>query len=368
MRPLPVEILLKILRHFDDANISRAMKVCRAWALAGRDVMCSRGPPCGWLCVASNKQYAHWIRHLVLRSPGASSINWGFPNVRRLSVALSLLDERWLGSTLVTLSRCGAQKALSLTIFDDGSWPGVNLSAAHPFLQRCLTSHAFIALACQEKIQSLTVDAVLMPAQLQWGGYPITPQPRMAFKGLATLKARITVDTAWSTLAVVPTLAELTLDIIAPDNDGRLVSAVASLQPALRVLKLNFWCRFSLGANRDLAALSTLSRLRVIEIGSVSCAQACVDLSPDMANPQSWRAFFRNLPDLRTLKLPTPWQAPPMTGGLRLSGGQPHHHLQYMHFNGALDVGDLRDASDEILLPCLQTLILKKLLPKNKPG
>ncbi len=175
------------------------------------------------------------------------------------------------------------------------------------------------------------------------------------------LKTRITVDTAWSILSAVPTIAELTLDNVAPDSAGRVVDAVSSLQPDLRVLKLNFRRRFTLNAGRDLAALSNLSRLQVLEIGNKWGVSPDVDFSTYPANPHPWQLFLRNLPYLRTLKLPKPWEVPSMTSDLWRSGGR-LHCLQYMQVNGSLGVGA------ELLFPCLQTLIRKWLLPEKTTG
>jgi hypothetical protein len=132
----------------------------------------------------------------------------------------------------------------------------------------------------------------------------------MAFKSSGMLRTRITVDTEWSIPFAVQTIAELTLNIVVPHCAGRVVEAVSSLQPRLRVLKLNFGRRFTLDIGRDLAALIEISPLQVLKMSSKSCVEPDVDLLTYPANPHPWQAFFQSPPHMRTLKSPKPWEVP----------------------------------------------------------
>ncbi len=146
----------------------------------------------------------------------------------------------------------------------------------------------------------------MMPRSLQWDGWPVSFGPQTGFKGLRTPRTHITAEAAWSTLSVLPTIADLTLDIVGPDRAGRVAAAAASLQPRLRVLKLIFWRRFTMLADQDLVALSMISTQEVLEIGY----QSLVDSQTSSVNAEHWRAFVQRLPHLKVLRLPQSLEVP----------------------------------------------------------
>jgi hypothetical protein len=315
--------------------------------------------------VALNRPYAPWLRHLILRTSAESRSDWVFANVQHVSIALQLLDDRLVWSTIDMLARCGYPNALSLTIFDmdsraDGDAPP---SAVHPLQLKRLPTTAFLLLSCRERLSRLCVDAVLMPEPLQWDGCSISVAPKTAFRGLRALKTHVTVEAAWSTLSVLPALSELTLDIVSPDAAGAVVAAVAALQPRLRVLELIFRRRFVLNGERDLAALGAISLLEALDIrdkGPGGRPWSSVDA-------QHWRAFIKSLPHLAVLRLPQLIEVPFMADGMRFLANN-CRYLRHVYLNVAWNIGEFDTSGNGIMFPSLQTLVIKTLTPKKMSG
>ncbi len=171
-------------------------------------------------------------------------------------------------------------------------------------------------LAYQGRIRHLRVESIFVPHSLQSYRHLLGDNLGMPFASLYSMRTRTTAELAGRMLSLMPSVRELALDVLHPDLAGTVVRAAAWLLPRLQVLKLNFWHRVAWTAERDLAALGSMSELKVLEVRNRWLAST----TPSAASPQRWYAFVRGKPRLESLWLPSLFEVMPVADGMRLLG------------------------------------------------
>ncbi len=153
------------------------------------------------------------------------------------------------------LAYCGMRLLLSLTILDDRPDKGVSMSDISSREDLRISPEVFFMLAYQGRLRHLIVESIFVPLSLQSHPNPLNCNPGPSFTGLYSLRTPITADLVWCMLSLMPTVKDLSLDVVDSDPASKVVHAAASLLPRLSVLKMSFWSGFDVKAERDLGGL-----------------------------------------------------------------------------------------------------------------
>jgi hypothetical protein len=360
MSLLPTEVLLAVFDILDERSLVQATGVCRRWKLIGKDSLCRRGAPGQWLNVDSNHQFHHVIRRLHLRNEKDCEWRLTLLNLRDVSVALSVLASETYWKAIDILIYCGICQPLSLTIFDDRPDKSSGLSDVSSREDLRISLEAFYLLAYHGRLRHLVVESIFLPRPLESILNPCNGN--RAFQNLYSLQTRTTADATWRMLSIMPTVRELSLDVIDSDPAGKVVGAAASLLPRLSVLKVNFWNRFNVKAERDLAILGRMSELRVLELRNKWLA---ADPALSLASPRRWRAFVSGMQRLESLWLPFTLEVTPTADRMRLIGTS-CPNIRRLCLNVSVEVGELRRTGGGVLFPRLETLVIKSLKRERK--
>jgi hypothetical protein len=356
---LPDELLVQAFDQLDDRSISRAVGVCRRWAALARDVFCRKGPPCAWLRAVGLEKYACMVRQLSLARPADLDMDHLFPNVRRLSVALSLLGHEHLGPLIYVVSRCGSPKLpLHVNIVADSSPPGAGrlLPGDASEADERVSSTAFYFLATLARLRSLTIAASLLPACAQNENSHAVANKKHTFSSLVALEMPIAVHGAKLTLSYVSAVRELTLVVTSADMAGEMLQAVTRALPLLRVLSLTFRKLHFLKAARDLPVLERLRALTTLEIHNHSD----ITHTPSSIAPRQWQAFVSGRPAVETLVLPPTLRLPHPES--MVMTGLHWRRLRRLHLFASWDIGLLCRSRRDVLFPCLKTLVIRNLV------
>jgi hypothetical protein len=133
--------------------------------MVGTDVLCAKGPLCEWLrVVVAPQKFAGRIQQITFASSIDRGLDCHFPNVRRVSIALSLLRDQHIGQLIFVLGHWGGpQLPLHVDIFNDSPLKRLLISFAPSERIERLGSTAFYFLASKDNLRSLSVKATLLP-------------------------------------------------------------------------------------------------------------------------------------------------------------------------------------------------------------
>jgi hypothetical protein len=363
MLSLPGEIMMLIFEGLDDRSLARAICVCRTWAQLATDVLCTHGPPGEWLRQVNPEQYAPRIQQLTLTRPVDLELDCRFPNVRRLSVAVSLLGDAHRGPLIYTISLCGSPELpLHLHFFNDcgADMPRaltLGRPAAQTGVEKRVSRTAFYFLAARRNLRSLSMDAVLLPPRMKHE----KPVTKTQFADLHALRTWVSVQQAQRTLWHVPAVRDLTLIVTNADESGAVLQAVADTLPHLRVLKLVFRRAFSLVPVRDLPLLRRLRALTKLEIRDE--ADSPPRRTVTKVTPRQWKAFCAGLPGLERIVLPLTL-ALPHPASMAVTG-MCWRHLRRLYLFASWDIQLVHRSRCEILFPQLQSMTIRSVVPPD---